>query len=210
MTIDFELPDDVHEHVAKQLLGKTWDEIEVLEHAGYLLFPAELYRRRRDGTFETIAVCLRVPRMPDIRKARLKARTIAANEGLDHKLDAGAVADLETVCILAEAIRNSTAPHEPMIPDPLELERVWDKTSLVQLWAKLDGLNHVIDPRPHDITEIEMLALLARLAKEQTLAPLAVYGSGAQAYFVTTMAARLLTLLESKSSSEPSDASMPV
>ena len=209
MSEKFHIPDDVHEHVADALLGKSWSEVECLEFADRLLFPAELQKRKADGSFERLPVMLRVPRAPEIRKARLAARKIAQKEGLDERLDSGAIEDLETFEILAIAIRNTTDPHEPMFPFEGELEKLWDKSSLVKIWAELDALHHVIDPAPDTIGEAEMLALTAKLAKDQNLGPLVVYASGAQVYYVTTMAARYMNLLASQLSQESSEDSTP-
>lgn len=203
---DPESPDDVHDHVIEQLLGKDWGELEVLEHAGYLLFPDTLIKRERDGTFKQIPVTLRVPREPDMRKARVAARAIFQKEGLDEKADRVMFANLENFCILSQAIRNATPPHEPWEDDPQVLESKYDKSSLVQLWEKLERLHQVIDPAPDKISKQEMVLLIAAIAKERNLGPLAVYGSAAQTSFVVTMVDLLLNFSESKSSSELSAA----
>jgi hypothetical protein len=189
-------------HVVEQLLGKSWGELEVLEHAGYLLFPDNIYKRRKDGTFDSVKVMLRLPRQHELRKARVQARGIAVKDGIDLDRDRDLFGDVETVCILAMAIRNSTPPHEPMIPDPLELERDYDRACLMQVWAKIDALHRLVDPAPHEIGEREMFALVAAIAKERSIYPLAVYAADLQATFVVTMACLLNPLLEPKPSSE--------
>ena len=188
-------------HVADQLLGKSWDDLEVLEHAGHLLFPAEVYRRVRGGEFEPIKVRLRVPRGTDLRKARVKAREWALEEGLDLQADRDLVDDLEIMCTLARAIRNATPPHEPWVADPRELDKDYDRRSLMQVWGKLDSLVHVLDPAPNTISGDEMVALLGAIVRENSIVPLAVYGPESQAGFIVTMAGQLLSLLQSKSSS---------
>lgn len=200
-----DIPGDVHDHVIAQLLSKDWGELEVLEHAGYLLFPDVLLRRQRDGSFKQEPVMLRVPREPDMRKARVEARAIFKKEGLDEKLDRVMFSNLESFCILAEACRNVSPPHEPWVPDARDLEKNYDKASLMQLWEKLERLNDVVNPAPEKISPQEMLVLLAAIAKERNIGPLAVYGSAAQTSFVVTMVDLLLSLSESKSSSELSE-----
>ena len=88
MAESFFIPDDVHGHVVDALLGKSWSDVECIEFADRLLFPAELVKRKVDGSFERLPVLLRVPRAPEIRKARMDARGIAKEEGLDLRLDA--------------------------------------------------------------------------------------------------------------------------
>lgn len=198
MPSDFDLPEDLYPHVVQQLMEKSWAELEVLEHAGYLLFPDEIYRRMRDGTFERKKVRLRLPRTNERRAARVQARAWAEEDKLDPELDKDLIDELETLCLLSVAIRDATPPHSPFEPDPKVLERTWDKPSLVQVWRKLDALYHVVDPAPDKISEGEMLALMAKLSKERHLGPLAAYGSAAQTTFVVTMADRLLSSLASR------------
>lgn len=201
--------DDVHDHVIEQLIGKNWGELEILEHYGYLLFPETLYKRSKSGEFEKQPIVLRVPRQHELREARVEARRIAKDDGLDPSLDKDLIDDIETVCILSKAIRNCTPPHEPWEPDPRGLEKRYDRGSLIQLWAKLDALHQVVDPAPHKIGEEEMFALIAAIAKERNILPLAVYGPAAQASFVIFMASLLQSSLESRSSSESSEHSTP-
>jgi len=208
MSRDFDLlPGSVHQHVADQLLKQSWSDAEAMEFAGYLLFPAEIYRRKKDGSFERVQVALRVPRMHELRQARTQARAIARSQGLDPEADKDLLGDLENVCILAMALRSGTPPHEPYEPDPLALESKWEKASLVQLWNKLEALYQVIDPAPSSISENEMFVLLAKLAKERNLGPLAAYAPDARTFFIVTTAERLLILLAPKLLSEPSERS---
>ena len=59
----------------KELGGRTWEELEVLEHAdGQLMFPAELRRREKSGGVKTTPVRVRVPSPDDHFKARKAAR----------------------------------------------------------------------------------------------------------------------------------------
>lgn len=202
------MPETTHEHVVEQLIGKDWGELEVLEHASYLLFPDKLYKRNVSGGFDEKRVMLRVPRPHELRKARTMARSIAAEDGLDPKLDRDLIEDIETICILSMAIRDGdSSVFEPWMEDPRKLEKSYDKASLMQIYAKLDSLMKVVDPAPDDISEVEMFALMGAITKERNLSPLLVYGSGAQTTFVVTMAERYMNLLVSKSSSEPSEPS---
>ena len=199
----------VHEHVIEQLLSKDWGELEVLEHADYLLFPDKVYRREKGGGFEEIDVVLRVPRENEFRKARVQARVIGVADGMDVSVDADLFENLENLCLLSVCIRNAKPPHEPWCPDPKVLERKYDRVTLSQIWAKIDKLNGVVNPAPDNISKDETYALMAALAKERHLGPLAVYGSGAQTSFILFMVDVVMSSLDSKSSSEQSEPSTP-
>jgi hypothetical protein len=203
------LDKDRQAHIVDQLVNKSWGELEVLEHAGYLLFPEKLYQRQKDGTFKETPICIRVPREPEVRTARIKARKICEDEGLDPAKDPDLFDNVDAVCLLSVAIRNTTEPHEPFEPDPKRLERVYDKGSIMALWAKLDGLTQLVNPRPSDISEEQMIALTAAIAKERNIHPLHVFDGPAQNDYIVTMASLLHSLLEQKSSSESSGTSTP-
>ena len=196
---DFALPNNVFDHIQDALKNKSWEDIEVLEHAGYLLFPAEILRRRPSGEFERTPVMLRIPREHEMRMARAQARAIMEEDGLDPVLDRDLFLNVETFSTLSMCIRGVTAPYEPHDPDPRSLEKRYDKTSLMAIWAKLDALNHIIDPRPTELSSPEIVALIAAIAKGGNTGPLAVYGSHAQASFVITMAKLCAISLDSKS-----------
>lgn len=203
-----------HKHVLDQLLGKSWGELEVIENNGKLLFPEHIYRRAGTGKFEEEKVLLRTPNEREMRVARVEARKQAVKEGLDLDRDRDLVDNLETSHILAVCIRNASpgkSPdgstyHEPLVCDAEELEQRYERATLTQVWAKIDALSHVLDPRPDNMSKEELLALIAAIAKERNIRPLVVYGAGAQNSFVVSMATLLMTLLASRSSSVSSAA----
>lgn len=199
ITDSLKLPDTIYDHVADRLLKKGWEGLEILEHADHLLFPDKLYKRKKDGSFDEKEVMLRVPRDYELRKARVTARQIAVNEGIDEEKDKDLFDNLETVCILSVAIRNNTHPFEPWEPDPLILERKYDKTCLAQIWAKVETLSTIVDPKPDQISKEEMYALTAALSSERNLLPLHVYGSVAQTIYIITLADLLMNSPEFKS-----------
>jgi hypothetical protein len=201
--------DDENKNALGALLSKSWDDYEILEHAGNLFFPAELKRIQKTGEFEIIKVLLRVPREPDNRKFRIEARKIALEDGLDLKEDADLVDNLEIICTMAWAIRNTTAPYEPWEPDPKALEKRYDRGSIMQLWGQLDALATAIDPAAKELDDAQMSAVLAAIAKERSIRPLAVLGPDAQSGFIVTMADRLLSYMAQKSSSDASEPSTP-
>jgi hypothetical protein len=150
-----------------------------------------------------------VPREPDNRKFRIEARKIAVEDKLDLKEDADLVDNLEIICTMAWAIRNVTEPHEPWEPEPRELEKRYDRGSIMQLWGQLDALATAIDPAAKDLDEAQMASVLASIAKERSIRPLAVLGPDAQSGFIVTMADRLLSFMDQKSSSDASEPSTP-
>jgi len=195
-------------HVLEQLANKDWGELNVAEFADYLLFPAEIYRLKKDGSFEATPVMMRVPRPKELREARVEARAIAKRDKLDLKEDQDLMEDIETVCLLAKCIRNTSDPYEPLVGNPEELERLYDRKSLAQAWETLDALSDITNPQPDSIGEDEMALLIAAIAKERTILPLAVFGPGVQTSCIVTMATQLTTLKESESYSELSEPSM--
>jgi len=194
-------PADQREHVIDHLMGKDWSEIEALEHNDYVMFPDKLIRRQADGGWETKDVMLRVPREHELRKARVQARELAKREHISEEKDQDLFANLENMSILAIAIRNDTKPHEPWEPEPLALERRYDKVCLQRLWEKVDRLNDILNPSPNQLSSAEIVVLIAAIANARNLGPLVVYGPGAQTSFVVSMVDLLLNSLGSKFSS---------
>ncbi len=196
---DFTLPDTVYDHISDALKGKSWVDADVLEWADYLLFPGEVLKRKAGGEFERTPVRLRVPREHEMRKARSDARAIMADDGLDCATNRDLFTNVETFCILSMCIRNTTEPFEPWEPNPRELEKRYDKSSLMAIWAKLDALAKIVDPRPDELSSAEIVALITAIAKEGTTGPLVAYGSLAQASFVVIMAKLCAISLDTKS-----------
>jgi hypothetical protein len=215
MSVKGKLTNDLpgsHDHVIEQLLGKPWGELEILEYSGRMLFPAEIHKITKGGTFETVLVRLMIPREPELRKARVKARELALKSGIDLDRDKDLFNDLETICILAVAIRNykpmDSGFCEPFEMEPEDLEKLYDRASLMAIYEKLERLSEVINPQPNKTTKEETLALMAAIAKERNISPLAVFGPDAQNSFIVTMVDLLLSYMRSKSSSEPSEPSI--
>lgn len=199
-------PEGTSSHVIDQLLGTNWEGIEELEeHAGYLLFPEKIYKRNKKGLWDETSVMIRVPRQHELRKARLMARGKAKEEGLDAELDRDQIDEYENICILWHALRMPTPPHDPLVLDPSELEKKYDKKVLSQMFAKMDAYSQVLDPQPNTISKEELFALIALLAKEKSILPLHVYGSEVQNTCVVSMAEMLMNSQELKSLSAPSE-----
>jgi hypothetical protein len=79
----------------------------------------------------------------------------------------------------------------------------------MQLWGQLDALATAIDPAAKELDDAQMSAVLAAIAKERSIRPLAVLGPDAQSGFIVTMADRLLSYMAQKSSSDASEPSTP-
>lgn len=205
-----ETPEPKSHDLAIQIANTPWDELETFEAHDYVHFPEVLLRRRggKEG-FEAIKVALRIPKPAEKRKARALSRAAALADNLDLEKDADLVDDLENMHLLSMAIRNRTKPYEAMVPDPLELERLYDQRSLAQLWTKLNSITDIVDPRPNDLSREEVLHVIAQIAKTQQIYPLHVLGPQSQISCIATMAALSVTYLASKSSSEPSDSLTP-
>lgn len=200
--------DDDRGHVLEQIRSKRWDELGVLEHGGRLLFPEKIFARNpKTGKFEGTPVLLRVPRGDDLRKARIEARSIAKDEQLDEKEDAGLFSDLETLCILWLSIRETADPYGPFAMDPRDLEKRFDRPSLEQTNFRLTEYRRIIDPNVSGIPEDELAVVTAAIVTRQNLLPLAVYDSATQTRFVVTLATLhqvFLTARSSLGSPEPS------
>jgi hypothetical protein len=185
--------------LVKAILEKKWEDFEAMEYAEYLLFPDELLKRKKDGTFERTPIMLRVPREHETRKARLSARKWADDEGLDPSLDPDCFDNMDTMCTLSVAIRNTTEPYEAFEPDPKRLERIYDRPCLDAIWAKLGAYRSVLDPRPNSLNADETLAVIGVLAKTRNIAPLAALGGESQNNLIVTMAVEYVTSRTSKS-----------
>lgn len=198
------IEEEYHDRAMDLILAKTWDELEVLEHAGYLLFPDVLQRRKSNGEFEDIPIRLRVARDHEIRDARAQAREICKEDRIDPAIDGDLFDNIDGVCILSRCIRNYTSPFEAYEPSPRELEKRYDRASLKHLWARLEVYGELVNPRPERISEEDLFAIVAAIARERNIAPLAVYGSRAQSSFIISTAVLLQSLLDSRSSSASS------
>lgn len=192
-----------------ELMHATWEELGVVEHADYLLFPDKLTRMLKNGTVDETPVMLRVPRDHEVRKARAWARSQAVDDGLDLDRDADLVQNLQDLHLLALAVRNSSAPYEALVPDPLRLERTYDKPCLTRLWKRVDVISHRLYPGEDELSPEEVVVLIARVAKERNIGPLVDYALAAQSTFVLYMVDRLLNLERARLSEELSDSSTP-
>lgn len=186
--VDAVIGDDRNRTLFERLTRKTWDELEAIEHQSRLMFPITLNRRAKSGKLVEARAMARVPRLPELRQARIEARKIAESEGLDPSKDPDLFDDIDTVCVLQRCIRSTTPPHEPFCPSVSELEATFDPDSLRAAWSTLEALRTFVDPRPQDVSEEEVRALIVAIASTRTIAPLAAFAGSSQVESLVRMA----------------------
>ena len=156
-----------------ELGGKTWEELEVLEHAaGQLMFPAKLRRRNKSGKVVETPVRVRIPSPNDHFAARAETRAWMAKP--DLKLDPVANQDvfdqIEQLCLLAKAIRTDEKPH----PQFVEAEELagYDEGCLKDIQEQVNAWKDRLDPRPSVTTEEEVWRKIVAVAKAANVDPL--------------------------------------
>jgi hypothetical protein len=198
-------PQTTPRHIVEQIESAPWKELELLEYAGHLLFPAVVQRKKPNGEFESDAVMLRAPRPNEVRKARVTARAMALSDGLDVDRDKDLIDDLEDICLLSQCVRNSTPPHEPWVPDPREFESRYDLGTLEHLYSQLHEVIAAVDPKPSTLDHAETLAVVAAIAERRDIHPLRVLGPAAQSSCIIFMADQCVSCWNQKSSRELSE-----
>ena len=177
-------------HVMAQIAAKSWSEIEAQEQevSGFLVFPETIYQRRKDGTWSETKCMLHPLRNHEKRQARKDARRIAAAEGIDPVVDADLFDDLDNVCIMHLATRNTTAPYEPLCGSAEEYERRFDRDVIKHMFGVLDDHAKLLDPQLDRLDQSQTLALIAAIAEGRSIRPLRAFGGAAQISFIVTMA----------------------
>jgi hypothetical protein len=187
-----------------------WNELEIIEHDGYLYFPDKIYRRNRTGNFEATDIRIRVPRLPDIRKSRVRAHELAEETGIDAKRDPQEFAALESLCTLWRAIRSPKTPYEPLEIDELTLEKKYDDDSLTLVAKRMNYYREQLNPQTKKLTRADFLALIASVSERRDISPLAAIDGATQSAFIVTTACLLQSLMTAPSSSQSSEISTPV
>ncbi len=204
-----QLEEEYAKLVAYELSAKTWAELEAIEFNDRLLFPDVLHVRRKSSEFEMVKVAMRVPRAPELRKARAEAKLLAASAGINPEADRDIFGDLECSVILQMALRSPTDPFEPFCSDVSELENRFDRDVLKLAWSKLEGYRRVVDPRPAAITREQIIGVTAAIAKKRDITPLAVFDSPAQNSYIIFTASLLQRSGMLESLLPSSESSMP-
>lgn len=187
-------------HIAEQIFKKSWAELEAIEHNERLLFPNKLFKRKANGDVETIDVMFQVPREADNRKAKLKAREIGLAAGADLDRDKADIFEqLEMLSLLWLCIRNNTPPYEPLTMDPLELEKYYDTSVLINAYGRIDTLAGMLNPHVDELSQEACWALVGAIATSENILPLHVCAPDSQNFFVLFMADQLSKSPECKS-----------
>jgi hypothetical protein len=155
-----------------ELGGRTWQELEIIDHAdGHLLFSDALRRRGKSGAVETVPVRVKILRTQQIAEARGKCRRWCGELGLDEEKDKDIFDQLEQVCLLAGAIRDPHPPHAQRY-QPEELAKDFDEASLQDVLGRIQALRQIIDVRESHLTEGEIWQKIAAVARAGHLLPL--------------------------------------
>jgi hypothetical protein len=190
------------------LRGKTWEELEALEHQERVLFPDTIRVRDRRGEVREIAVTVRVLREPERRRARVEARKRAVAEGLDLDRDADQCGVLDRLHQLARAIRDPKPPHDQHATAEM-LESSYDLSALDELWERYQVYEERQDPRLDITDEATMWAAIGAVAKAGNPLPLAGLVSRFQQSCIVFMARQALLSPMCKSFLESIDSSTP-
>lgn len=169
------------------LRGKKWEELELLEHDGRILFRDTLRKRAKggDGWIE-MPVLVQVLRKNERRAARLEAREWARRAGVDVEKDPALFEDLDNICILARSIRDTT-PINGVYPQhcsPEDLEVTYDAPSLEAIWQRLEAYRDMLDPGLKIVDEHTFFGALAAIDQAGNMLPLAGIESRAQSSFL--------------------------
>jgi hypothetical protein len=179
----------------RKLAARKWAELEAVEVEGRMLFEDRIRRRKKGGALEEVPIRVRVLRKDEARKAFFEAVKWAQDEGLlpadlagvanvrEKALDPKAFDDLETLCILARAIRDVAPPYDQHHTHK-RLEAEYDMRSLEELWTKYKLYEDATDPRESIKTDAEFWAVAATIRSTGTIAPLTEFVSPEQNAFI--------------------------
>lgn len=196
--------DRVDAAVQRHLEAGSWDDLGVVEHEGGLHFPAKLQRRKADGSLRTVDVMLRCPTNAQRMKARVRSREWAAELKLDLDKDRDLVDELETYELLAFCVRDSAAPFDQHVFDGKALFKDFLSPELSALWARLNVIIDVTDPRFGELGPAEIWEVAKRIAAHGEPSPLGDLPGFEQATCITFLAREAL-----KSPTAPSSARSP-
>jgi hypothetical protein len=156
-----------------QLGGRTWNELEVLDHTedGCLLFKDQLRKRTKTGSVEVVDVRVRILRPMHLAKARVACRALCKRLELDVDKDTDLFDELESICQLALAIRTAEAPYG-QLADPDELMAKYDEASLKDILGRIKELGNMLDVRESELTEEQLWSKIFAVSRAGHLLPL--------------------------------------
>jgi hypothetical protein len=170
--------------------GRTWEQLDVVEHAnGQLMFPGVIKRRLKGGDVRENKVRVRVPSPDDEFEARVAARKELKRRGLDEDRDKDLFDKLEQLEILALAIRTFEAPHAQF--QKAREFHDYDEGSLRAIQEQITQFKAEIDPRDRVQTEAEFWRLVVDVGRSASIAPLVDTDGRDQPSFVVRMASEL-------------------
>jgi hypothetical protein len=207
--------------IADWFAGKSEAELDVIEVGHRALYSDSVKKRDRKvpGKLQEVPVRLRVPNSRDKAMARLDALSWAkklmseagykAPERLtieDAQAVLGAVYfdELDTKCLIARCTREHEPPHEQYMLYEM-LDTLHEHASLMDLWDRLCFYQELEDVRVSELTEEQLLAVVAAIDGVRNLSPLVVIAGSARDSCIVTMACRLQSYLK-RSSCSPSTA----
>lgn len=190
------------------LRAKTWEELECIEQGGRVLFPDVIRQRTSKGDLVEVPIVIRVLRGPERRKARQETRALAKKVEVDQELDPDLFDDIDTLCILARAIREKAPPHEQhYTPELLEQEYEW--RSLKELYARYKVYEDRTDPGLEITDEKTMWKAIGAIARAGNILPLTELESLSQNASILFAANQALLSPTFKSFLESIDSSTP-
>lgn len=158
---------------------ERWQELGVEDSQNGPVLPATIkVRRARDGGFDETPCMLMLLDNHRRYQARARARTWAADLGLDSRRegdgaqDADLVKELESFEELAYAIRERTAPFDQMFPDGRQLFARFRQHALMEIYGVLDEWTKLNDPRYGDLDAEQLWSVIAEISRKGHLLPL--------------------------------------
>lgn len=193
-----------------KLVAKKWDELEALEYGDRLLFPEVIRARTKSGSIKEVPIVLRPLRKHERRKARLEDAVPWAEElEIDREKEPALFEDLDTLCILARAIREPKEPYD-QLRTAKQLEHEYDMRSLEEIWSKYKVYEDLTDPRDPIQTDLEFWAVVAAMGRTRNILPLTECESLAQNACILRLVDLALSSPTFRSWLTPSESSTPV
>lgn len=174
-----------------EFAGKSWGDLEVIEHqgSGHLMFTDELRQFSKTGEIKRTKVRVRAARPHELIVARGQTRLLFRDsfKGLDEDRDRDTFAELEQLVILSMAIRTYEPPHA-QLAEPLELGQKYDEGCLRAILGRITALRNMLDPRASDLSDDETWDVIHNVARGSTILPLTGIAGHAQPSFLHFMA----------------------